>query len=103
MGKMSTIGAGMHFHRLPTRGLVLAALLATFSIVGPARGLCPGDCNGDGSVTINELLRGVNLALGAGAYRLCPPADVSGDGQVTIDEILGAVNMALAACPETVG
>src|SRR5262249_14198304 len=51
---------------------------------------------------INELVRSVNIASGAMAYRLCPPVDAAGDGEVTIDDLVGAVNVALSACPDTV-
>jgi bacillolysin len=67
------------------------------TFVGPAP-TCVGDCSGDGSVTIDELLSMVNLALGnPGAA--CAAGDANGDGQITINEILMAVNAALSACP----
>ena len=57
---------------------------------------CTGDCGGDGTVTIDELIRGVNLALGAAAS--CPAFDVNGDGAVTIEELVRAVAAALNGC-----
>ncbi len=59
---------------------------------------CIGDCNGDGEVTIDELLKGVNIALGTATMSICPPFDANGDGEVTIDEIIAAVNAALFGC-----
>ncbi len=55
----------------------------------------PGDCNGDGRVSINELVRGVNIALGQIGIEECPAFDCDGDGQVSISELVKAVNAAL--------
>lgn len=59
---------------------------------------CVGDCNGDGEVTVDEVIVGVSVALGVTAADACPAFDPSGDGQVTVDEILQAVNRALTGC-----
>jgi hypothetical protein len=59
---------------------------------------CDGDCNGDGAVTIDELLTMVNIALGNVTVRDCTPGDANGDGQITVDEILAAVTNALNGC-----
>ena len=46
-------------------GLALAvALLCSIPALARAQ-TCAGDCNGDGTVTINELILGVNIALGS--------------------------------------
>lgn len=58
---------------------------------------CDGDCNGDGSVTVNELIVCVNMALGTSDA--CHACDANGDGAVTINEIIAAVNNALNGCP----
>ena len=60
---------------------------------------CPADCDADGQVTIAELVRAVNIALGLSAVDDCPSADPSGDAAVTVDELLQAVNAALGGCP----
>jgi hypothetical protein len=64
----------------------------------PRRPACVGDCGGDGSVTINELITMVNIALGSPDVSTCMSGDTNGDGQITIDEILSAVNNALNGC-----
>jgi len=51
---------------------------------------CPGDCNGDGEVSINELIIGVNIALGAQAISACAAMDSNGDGAVTVNELIRA-------------
>lgn len=57
----------------------------------------PGDCNGDGVVQINELILGVNIALGNLPLTDCPAFDTNHDGRVTIDELIAAVNAALSS------
>ena len=65
----------------------------------PADVVCTGDCNGDGTVTVNELIQGVGIALGQSALALCPVIDRNGNGVVSVDELLTAVNALLGGCP----
>jgi cysteine-rich repeat protein len=58
-----------------------------------------GDCNGDLAVAINELILGVNIALGLQPVDACGAFDRNVNGQVTIDELLRAVNNALSGVP----
>jgi len=64
----------------------------------PTRGPCYGDCGSDGAVTVDDLIRAVNIALGNVALSTCTRADESDDGRVTIDELVKAVNAALGGC-----
>jgi hypothetical protein len=59
---------------------------------------CPGDCNGDDEVTIDELILGVAIGLELEDAGACPALDPDGDGAVTIDELLQAVGAALTGC-----
>jgi hypothetical protein len=59
---------------------------------------CTGDCNKGGTVSIDELVRGVNIALDIQSFGQCAPFDVDGNGGVTIDELLQGVNNALQGC-----
>lgn len=59
---------------------------------------CGGDCNGDGTVAINELISGVNIALGAAPVASCEAMDATGDGTVAINELVAAVANALDGC-----
>jgi hypothetical protein len=61
---------------------------------------CPGDCDADGSVTVDEIIRGVNIALGTLDLSACSSFDTDGDGAVTVDELVRAVNLALNGCAE---
>lgn len=56
-----------------------------------------GDCNGNGVVTVDDLIKGVSIALGANPLSTCPSFDPNGNGAVTVDELVRAVASALAA------
>jgi len=60
-----------------------------------------GDCNGDGMVTVDELIIGVNIALENEPLANCPSFDINGDGAVTVDELIVAVNLALTGVAPT--
>lgn len=60
---------------------------------------CTGDCLGDGEVTVDDIIKMVNIANGAATLSECPAGDGNGDGEVTIDDIIVAVNNALNGCP----
>lgn len=64
----------------------------------PEAPACTGDCNDDGEVVINELIVGVNVALGSSALDACPAFDADEDGEVAINELIAAVNAALNGC-----
>jgi hypothetical protein len=66
------------------------------SFVGP--GTCPGDCDGGGGTTINELIRGVTIALGSAQLETCPASDSDSDGRVTVADLVRAVTAALDGC-----
>ena len=58
---------------------------------------CTGDCDGNGAVAINELILGVNIALGAQPVDACP-AFMNPDGIVDIARLIKGVNNALNGC-----
>jgi hypothetical protein len=59
---------------------------------------CAGDCDGDGEVTIDEIVALVSIVLELSSASSCPPGDSNRDGFVTIDEVIGAVSRALDQC-----
>ncbi len=81
--------------------LVATAVLA----IAPhsARAACTGDCNHNGTVSVDEILTMVNIALGTGDIKTCEAGDPGMNGQITVDEILAAVNFALTMCPAATG
>lgn len=80
------------------RTAAAAAMLAVLT-VGSAGAQCAGDCDGSSTVTINELITGVNIALGSAQLSACPSFDRDGSGMVEINELILAVNNALGTCP----
>jgi hypothetical protein len=62
---------------------------------------CAGDCDEDKKVAINELIVGVNIALGSAGLNDCPSFDTSGNTKVDINELVKAVNNALNSCPKS--
>jgi hypothetical protein len=69
----------------------------------PGMEFCIGDCDGDGMVSVADLVRMVNIALNLQA--LCPdggPGCLAGDGncdcEITVDEIVRAVQNSLRGC-----
>jgi YVTN family beta-propeller protein len=50
----------------------------------------PGDCNGDGWTTIDEVQKAINQFLGIASVEPC--CDLNGNGQVTIDEVQKVIN-----------
>lgn len=63
---------------------------------------CPGDCNNDRAVTIDELVTGVNVALERVDSCVCVRSDVDHDGTVSISEIVTAVDMLLRECATSI-
>ncbi|MBI1817593.1 MAG: VCBS repeat-containing protein [Deltaproteobacteria bacterium] len=62
--------------------------------------LCVCDCDHDGAVTVDELIRAVNIGLGTADLNLCPAADADHMNDVTIEEIVQGVNNSLNDCPK---
>ncbi|MFQ5668426.1 MAG: beta-propeller fold lactonase family protein [Candidatus Binatia bacterium] len=57
-----------------------------------------GDCDGNGQVTVDEVVQGVNIALASAGLEDCGAFDANGDGRVTVEELVGAVTNALVGC-----
>jgi hypothetical protein len=77
--------------------LVLASMLLRVPAFAQ---ICVGDCPPpDGQVAVNELVLGVNIALGASSIGACPSYDVNGDGTVSVAELVMAVKDAEEGCP----
>ena len=79
------------------RVAVLALLVGGMPRASAAQ-VCVGDCNGDGRVTVDELVISVTLALGIG-NTLCDAFDANHDGSIAINEIILGVNNLLNGCP----
>jgi hypothetical protein len=60
---------------------------------------CTGDCDGNGTVGVSELLLGVNIALDRIGVTQCRAFDVDEDGIVAIHELVAGVESAARRCP----
>ena len=87
--------------RLVSRRAAVGFTAALVLLWGAAAGaqVCVGDCAGDGQVTIDDLISGVNIALGGPAISTCATLDANNDGTASIDELVRAVLAALMGCP----
>ena len=78
--------------------LSLSLMLLACAPRGAAAQVCAGDCNGDQSVVVTELIRGVNIALELLPLDQCSAFDRNSDGAVAVNELVAAVNNALVGC-----
>lgn len=54
-----------------------------------------GDCDANGSVALDEVVTGVNMALGRYGMEACPDFDPDGDGGVDVVDLIEAVHYAV--------
>jgi hypothetical protein len=79
----------------------LTAHDAVITVTDPASSTgCLMDCNNDNRVTVDEVVLGIEIALGKsrGGLKRCPLADATGDGLITIDELITAIRAMLYGC-----
>jgi cysteine-rich repeat protein len=57
-----------------------------------------GDCNGDGAVSVDELILAVDMALASPPPTECLAADADGDGILAINDLIAGVQSALDGC-----
>jgi hypothetical protein len=81
----------------------VAVAMLLFSRPALAAPPCVGDCEGTGEVTVDELVKGVAIALGTAQVGQCISIDGDGNESVTVSELVTAVNNALNGCPDFVG
>ena len=64
----------------------------------PTYAACAGNCDAGSMVSVDELIRGVNIALGNLPLTRCPAFDLNQDNLVGINELIRAVNNLLFGC-----
>ena len=79
--------------------VVAVALCGTAARPAPATGACVGDCDGDGAVTVDEVVTLVAVALDDAPLTACAPGDANQDGTITVDEVVLSVRHVLDECP----
>jgi len=66
----------------------------------PAPEHCVGDCDGDGAVTVDELIVMVNITLGSAATAACPARECGAESsEISIQCNVAAIRNALNGCP----
>ncbi len=82
------------------RSYATAVAVVILAAGGVASAQCVGDCDGDGTVSVSELIRGVNINLGNQDVSACPAMDADGNGSVAVNELIQAVNNNLNGCSD---
>ena len=96
---MGLIGSRRRNHTTVGTAVVAALVIAC----GSARAQeCVGDCDGNGMVTINELILGVSIALGNQPITACGAFDCQHNETVPINCLIQGVNGALDGCSAAV-
>lgn len=80
--------------------IVLLLGLSRILAAAPLHAQCLGDCDGGGTVTIEEVVRSIAIALGEQPSALCPNAML--DCRVCIDRLVNIVGSALHGCSTAV-
>lgn len=83
-------------------GVLLSPIGAQAAAATPAAAaidpqVCAGDCGADGAITVDEIVRLVNIALGSAPPASCAQG-IASTGAVDIAAIIEAVNNALNGC-----
>lgn len=78
--------------------VILVCLVARYAAkADPSR--CIGDCDFSQRVTVEEMVLGVDIALGRAAVSRCAVFDANGDRKVGVNELIAAVRNSLHGCP----
>jgi len=61
---------------------------------------CPADCDADATVSVDELVSVVRIALGEQSSDTCRVADANGDRSVAVDDLVVGARHAMTGCAE---
>lgn len=64
---------------------------------------CAGDCDGDGTVSLNEVITGIGIGLGTKSLDECPSFDANSDDTVGVTDLIGGVDHSINDCPTDCG
>ncbi len=78
--------------------MVIVGLWVALAGAPPLLAQCVGDCNSDERVTVDELVLGVNVALGSANVSICTLLDANADDRVSVNELVAAVDKSLGGC-----
>src|SRR5512134_3045862 len=85
--------------RLPT-AIAAAGLLLLVGRTPVSAGIvsCVGDCDGGETVSVDELITMISIALGERDFLDCKSGDGNDNGAIEVDDLVTAVNNALNGC-----
>lgn len=88
------------FRLAPTFLFIANALIANALLAHAllAQTPCPGDCDANRAVTVDEITLGIRLALRDASSEPCDPMDGNTDGRITVDELALAASHGLEGC-----
>ncbi|HVN83673.1 MAG TPA: hypothetical protein VMW17_02390 [Candidatus Binatia bacterium] len=95
-GAYASIGDKSAIDQTFDRGANKSKIVLTNTTVGS--NACVGDCDGSNTVSVDELVKGVNIALGLADVSTCSAFDADNSNTVTVDELVKGVNNALSGC-----
>jgi hypothetical protein len=78
--------------------VALALFVSNASLAQSNSAQCACDCDGNGVVTIDEMVAGVNIALGKTDMDDCEAADPQSDGNVSVQELVMGVSALINGC-----
>jgi len=79
---------------------VCGAIVLSWTLAAPSAA-CPGDCDGNGIVRVDELIRGVDIALDLLPLSACPAFDCKDAHATVLDCVVQGVAASINGCPRT--
>jgi hypothetical protein len=84
--------------QMPTEPVPTGSPTSTATATETSVPACVGDCDDNQTVTVSELVTGVNIALERSPVTACLALDRDGDARVTVAELVTAVQNLLEEC-----
>ena len=97
-GAFLSIGDQSAVDETADRGAKVSKVAVTSAAVAVTGSGCIGDCDENLSVSVDELVLGVRIALGQSNVTSCPAIDLDHNNTVAINDLVSAVNNALDGC-----
>lgn len=85
---------------LVNAGVLVLSVASVMAQLPTSKPPCVGDCDSSAAVTVDEILIGVNVALGQRPLASCTAFDRDGSLSLTVDELVSGVDAALHGCME---
>ena len=87
-------------HRPKSVAAVCGAMFLSWTLAAPSAA-CPGDCDNNSVVRVDELIRGVDISLAVLPLRDCPAFDCQNTGTPSLVCVVQAVAASVSGCPRS--